>query len=316
MFKTKMLSATLAATLAFGTFGVSFTATAASKAEQELVGYLTSLGVQDSFTWERIEGDSLSDATIYGVSYINDAGTADEKKYLIKEMVFDDYTLSDDGASVEVKYQGVTDEDGVHIFLSDKLQPESHFKNLDYKQLDDIEVKLKYVMGKANGALEGKLEIEQDEVFDSRIDFKTEGLDMLIDQLSSLNVATLDPNLILVSAMATKIHRINLDIDDDGYNKRLLEHRPNHRTEVAEQYQTCLESVAQFGLKDLEQGCSAIRDYLLDKEDKLHISMNPAKPFSIGEYMPMFMLVGSAGADAMGKLVQRILNEINLKISN
>ena len=68
MFKTKMLSATLAATLAFGTFGVSFTATAASKAEQELVGYLTSLGVQDSFTWERIEGASLSDATIYGVS--------------------------------------------------------------------------------------------------------------------------------------------------------------------------------------------------------------------------------------------------------
>ena len=77
-----------------------------------------------------------------------------------------------------------------------------------------------------------------------------------------------------------------------------------------------MSSVGEFGLQELEQGCAAIRDYLLNKEDKLRIAINPEKPFSVGEYMPMFMLVGSAGPEAVGSLVKRILNEINLKISN
>lgn len=312
MFKKRIV----AGALSFAALAVSFSVSAASNAEQELVDYLTSIGMQDSVSWERIKGNSLSDATLYGVTYISDKGTEDEKKYLIKQVDFDDYTLTDDKASVAVKYKGATDEDGVHVFLSQKLQPQSHFRGLGYEQLDDLEVKLSYVMEKAAGALEGKVEVDQSDVLEASFDFKTEGLDMLIGQLASLDVATLDPNLIMLSAMATKIHKLNLTLEDDGYNKRLLAHKPDHQAEVEGQYQGCMSSVGEFGLQELEQGCAAIRDYLLNKEDKLRIAINPEKPFSVGEYMPMFMLVGSAGPEAAGSLVKRILNEINLKISN
>lgn len=304
------------AALSFAALSMSFTASATSKAEQELVDYLSSMGIQESFTWERIEGDSLSDATIYGITYISDKGSEGEKKVLIKEMIFDEYKVSDDGVSVDVKYQGITDEDGTHLLLSDKLQPELYFRNLGYEQLDDIEVQLNYTMGKSSGGLEGTFEMEQDEVAAITFDFKTEGVDLLINQLLDLNIAALNPNMILVSAMATKIHKINLVFDDDGYNKRRVDSVPGHASSVEGQYQGCVESLGEFNLKDLEQACAAMRDYLLNKEDKLRLSMNPAKPFSIGEYMPMFMLLGSSGPAAIEKLIQRIVNEINLKISN
>ncbi len=312
MFKKKIIVAALSC----AALGVSFTASAATKAEQELVAYLSSMGIQESFSWERIEGDSLSDATIYGVTYISDKGADDEKKILIKEMDFDEYKVTDSGVSVDVKYQGITDEEGTHLLLSEQLEPESYFRSLGYEQLDDIEVKLKYTMEKASGGLEGSFVIDQDEVADISFEFKTEGIDMLIDQLVDLDIAALDPNMILVSAMATKIHRLELSFDDDGYNKRRIDYAPNHISSVEEQYQGCVESLGEFDLKDLEKGCVAIRDYLLNTEDKLHISMNPAKPFSIGEYMPMFMLLGSSGPQAMEKLIQRVLSEINLQISN
>ena len=220
MFKKRIV----AGALSFAALAVSFSVSAASKAEQELVDYLTSIGMKDSVSWERITGNSLSDATLYGVTYISDKGTEDEKKYLIKQVDFDDYTLTDDKASVAVKYKGATDEDGAHVFLSEKLQPQSHFRGLGYEQLDDLEVKLSYVMKKTAGALEGKVEVDQSDVLEASFDFKTEGLDMLIGQLASLDVATLDPNLIMLSAMATKIHKLNLTLEDDGYIYRLLAH--------------------------------------------------------------------------------------------
>lgn len=307
---------TIIAALSCAALGVSYTASASSDAEQEFIDYLSSMGVQESFSWERIEGESLSDATIYGITYISDKGTADEKKILIKEMDFDEYKVTESGVSVDVTYQGVTDEEGTHLLLSEKLEPESYFRDLGYEQLSDIEMRLSYAMKKASGDLEGSFEIDQDEVADISFEFKTEGIDMLINQLVDLDIATLDPNMILVSAMATKIHKIDLQFDDDGYNKRRVDFAPNHVNNVEEQYQGCVESLGKFTLKDLEQACAAMRDYLLNKEDKLRVSMNPAKPFSIGEYMPMFMLLGSSGPQAMEKLIQRVLSEINLQISN
>lgn len=307
---------TIAAVLSCAALGMSFSAFAASKAEQELVAYLSSMGIEESFTWQRIEGDSLSDATIYGITYISDKGTEDEKTILIKEMDFDEYKVTDDSVTVDVTYQGITDEEGTHLLLSEQLQPELYFRNLGYEQLDDIEVQLSYEMQKASGGLEGSFEITQDEVADVLLDFKTEGLDMLIEKLADLDIAALDPNVILVGAMATKIHKIELQFDDDGFNKRRMDFTPNHASSVEEQYQECVESLSEFNLQDREQACVAIRDYLLNKEDRLRISMNPAKPFSIGQYMPMFMLLSNSGPQAMQQLVQRILSELNLQVSN
>lgn len=316
MFKKKILSTGIAFALSFAGVAISPTVSASAQAEQELRDYLSSFGIEDRFSWERIEGDSLAEATIYGVTFISNQGEEDEQKYLIKEMDFDDYTVTDDRVSVEVKYLGVTDEDGEHVLLSKKLSSDTHFQSLGYEQLDDIEVKLKYDLQKASGTLEGGLEIAQDDVLDGAIHFKTDGLTMLFDQLATLDAAALDPNLIMMSAMSAKIHHLNLSLDDDGYNKRMSEHKPELITEIDEQYQACMSTVDQFGLKDLEQGCVAIRDYLLDKEDKLQIAMNPAEPFSIAEYLPMFMLVGDAGPEAMTELVQKIVSELNLTISN
>lgn len=316
MYKKKILSAAVATVMSFGAFGLTSAAYAASKAEQELTEYLTSFGIQDRFTWERVEGDSLANATVYGVTYINKEGTDEEETVLVKKMVFHDYTVTDDGISVDVSYDGITDEDGVHMLLSDKLHTDLNLKELGYQDLDDVQVKLKYSMDKANGGLDGEFRFEQNEFLDGAVNFKTEGLDMLIDQLVTLDIATLDPSLILISAMATKIHHFNLSLDDDGYNKRMLEHKEDHRASVEEQYQSCLESQAEFNIKQLEDGCNAIRDYFLDKEDKLRIGINPEKPFSISEYMPMFMLLGSSGPEAITQLVEKILKEINLTISN
>lgn len=316
MYKKKVLSMTVAAAMSISGLALTAVAQATTQAEQELRDYLSSIGIEDNFSWERIKGDTLSDATVYGVTYIKDKGTADEQRVLIKEMDFDDYSVSEEGVSVDVSYQGITDEDGVHFLLSEKLRPELHFQGLGYRQLDDAEVKLKYTMDKAMGGLEGEFKFEQDDVLDTAFDFKTEGLDMLIDQLVSMDIAALDPNMIMLSAMATKIHRLNLTLEDDGYNKRLLEHKAEHRSNIEEQYADCLQGVGEFNLSELEQGCVAIRDYFLDKKDKLHLSVNPAKPFSIGEYLPVFMLVGSSGPDAVEKLVKRILAELNLKVSN
>ncbi len=312
MFKKKII----AAVLSCAALGVSFTASAVSKAEQELTVFLHSMGMEESFSWERIEGDSLSDATIYGITYISDKGSENEKKILIKEMDFDEYKVTDSGTSVDIKYQGVTDEEGTHLLLSERLDPESYFRSLGYEQLEDIEVKLKYTKEKASGGLEGSFVIVQDEVADISFEFKAEGIDMLINQLVNLDMAALDPNMMLVSAMTAKIHKLELNFEDDGYNKRRMVHTPNHISNVEEQYQGCVESLAEFNLNDLEKACIAIRDYLLNKEDKLHVSIDPAKPFSIGEYMPMFMLLGSSGPQAMEKLIQRVLSEINLQISN
>ncbi|MDO5667661.1 MAG: hypothetical protein Q4G44_07550 [Alcaligenaceae bacterium] len=316
MYKKSILSLSAAVALSLTGGAFSSVAYASAQAEQELRTYLASFGLEDSFSWERIEGDSLADASVYGVTFISDKGSDDEQKYLIKKMDFDDYSVTDDRISVEVKYLGVTDEDGEHVLLSKRLSPEGHFQSLAYEQLDDIEVKLKYTMDKASGTLAGGFEISQDDVLDGSLSFKTEGIDVLFEQLKSMDAAVLDPDLLMISAMSTKIHHINISVDDDGYNKRMLEHNPQHESEVGEHYQACVQTVGEFDLKVLEQGCMAMRDYLLDKEDKLQISINPAKPFSIAEYMPMFMLVGNAGPDALATLVQKIVGELNLKISN
>lgn len=316
MYKKMILSNGAAFLLALASAAISPTVFASSQAEVELKEYLASIGLEDSFSWDRIEGDSLADATLYGVVYTSDKGSEDEQKYLIKKIDFDDYMVTDNRVSVKVKYQGVTDEDGEHLLLSKKLSPDPHFQSLGYQQLDDIQFKLKYDMEKTTGGLEGSFAIEQDDVLDGKVGFKTEGIGLLFDQLVALDVAALDPNLILVSAMSTKIHHVNLDLKDDGYNKRLLDSKPEHKAEVEKQYQSCLESLGQFGVKQLEQGCLAIKNYFLNKEDKLQIAMNPAKPFSVAEYMPMFMLLGNAGPDAVAQLVQKIVGELNLTISN
>lgn len=316
MNKKKLYSMAMTATMSFAGFSLSFGAFAASSAEEELNEYLTSLGVQDKVSWERVEGKSLSKAKIYGLTYVNEEGADDEQKYLIKEVVFDEYEASDERSSVKVKYKGVTDENGAHVLLSDSLESKEHFKNLGYEKLDDIEVKLNYVMESAQGSLEGEVDVDQKDVLSANFNFKTEGLDMLVDQLSSLDIATLDPNLIVVSALATKIHKINLNLKDDGYNKRLVENEPERVADIEEQYQNCVEAVGELGVKQLEDGCASVRDYFLNKKNKLHISMNPAKPFSVGEYLPMFMLLESTGPEAAQKLIDKIINEINLKISN
>lgn len=316
MYKKKLLSTAVATAIFFGFFGASSAIYAESKVEQELSEYLTSLGVQDRLTWERGEGDSLSNATIYGVSYINKKGTEEEETVLVKKLSFEDYTVTDDGISVDVRYDGITDEDGVHMLLSEKLRQKLSLKELGYQQLDDIQVKVKYAKDKVNDVLEGEFKMEQNELLDVVLNFKTEGLDMLIEQLVGADVATLDPNLILVSAMTPKIHHFNLSLKDDGYNKRVLEHNPEHRASVEQKYEDCVDGLGEYTIKELEDSCVVVRDYLLDKEDKLRIGINPEKPFSIGEYMPMFMLLGSSGPDAITQLVEKIIKEINLTVSN
>ena len=316
MYKKKILTTIVTTTLSFGTFGISSVSYASTQAEQELIEYLKSVGIQDNVTWERIEGDTLSKAKVYGISYVPDAGAKQEEKVTIKEMTFNDYSVSDSGVSTDVRYKGITDEDGVHILLSKKLMSDLKLQDLGYEKLDDIQINLKYTMDKTEGTLDGSLQVEQDDVLDVATSFKTEGLDMLINSLVSLDVAALDPNIILMSAMAAKIHNFSLQLADDGCNQRLLEHESVHRAEIDAQYKSCLEGVEEFSLKGQEQGCAAIRDYFLAEKDKLHISINPQRPFSVAEYMPMFMLVGSAGPDAMSKLVEKILQDLNLKISN
>ena len=311
MFKRKVTGAVLVCAASF----MSVSVFAASKAEQELVDYLSSIGVQDRVTWERVEGDSLADATIYGITYLSDKGSED-KKYLIKKMTFDNYEVGNDGVSVSVKYQGITDEEGVHFLLSEKLQSERHLSELGYEQLDDMEVNLNYVMQKLTGALEGGFKVKQDEVAAMSLDFKAEGVDSLIAQLINLDIATLDPNLILLSAMTAEIHELDILADDDGYNQRRINFMPDHVKQVEGKHQECLQNLNELNLNALESACVAIRDYQLDREGKLRVSINPAKPFAIGSYVPMFMLLGSAGPDASEKLVQQILNEINLKVSN
>ena len=311
MFKRKVTGAVLVCAASF----MSVSVFAASKAEQELADYLSSVGVQDRVTWERVEGDSLADATIYGITYLSDKGSED-KKYLIKKMTFDNYEVGNDGVSVSVKYQGITDEEGVHFLLSEKLQPERHLSELGYEQLDDMEVNLNYVMQKLTGALEGGFKVKQDEVAAMSLDFKAEGVDSLIAQLINLDIATLDPNLILLSAMTAKIHKLDILADDDGYNQRRINFMPDHVKQVEGKHQECLQNLNELNLNALESACVAIRDYQLDREDKLRVSINPAQPFAIGSYVPMFMLLGSAAPDASGQLVQQILNEINLKVSN
>ncbi|WP_432787044.1 hypothetical protein AAEX37_01128 [Oligella sp. MSHR50489EDL] len=316
MNKNVILSSTKALLVGLTGLAISSTASASAKAEQELRDYLSSLGVQDSFTWQRIRGDSLADATIYGVVFTAAKGTAKEKKYLIKEMDFDDYQVTDNRVSVDVTYKGITDEDGVHLLLSKKLGANKDFQRLGYQQLDDMLLKLKYDMEKSNGALSGNLAIQQKAVLDSQLDFKTEGVGAFVDQLIGLEAATIDPELILLSAMTTKLHYISLDLKDDGLNQRMMTHDPNHRNNVTKQYQSCMKTVEEFSIDQLQQGCDAIRDYFLAQKNKLHVSMKPAKPFVVAEYLPMYMLMSRAGPQAASALIKQIVRDLNVTISN
>ncbi|PMC16244.1 hypothetical protein CJ230_10295 [Oligella urethralis] len=315
MFKNIVFAGAKAVFFGLAALTISTTASASAKVEQELRDYLSSMGIQDSFSWQRIQGESLADATIYGVVFSRGKG-AQKKTYLIKEMDFDDYQVSANRVAVDVTYKGVTDEDGVHLLLSQKLNATKGLQRYGYQQLDDIQLRLSYDMEKTNGSLTGNLVLRQKAVLDSQFDFKTEGIGPMLEQLLALDVATIDPELILLSTMTTKLHYIRLDLKDDGLNQRMLAHDSSHRGEVEKHYQACVGALDEFAIQQLSTACQALRDYFLAQKNQLHISMTPAKPFVIAEYLPMYMLMSRAGPKAVSGLIKKVVSDLNLRISN
>lgn len=321
MFKKKFLAAALsfaAVTTGAGVASSAFYSApvyASTQAETEFRNFLQKFDLED-ISWERVEGKSLNGATIHNVRYeIEDEEFDEVNTVTTKKVIFEEFIDNDDRQKIKVRHQGLTDEDGTHLLLSQKFSELGElFEDLGYSNLPDMDVLIDYDWRKQSGDLDLRIAFEQDEVI--AFDYKAEllGSNILMSQLDSFDD---NPELLMAAVMALKIGGLSFDHQDYGFNKRLLDSDPEAAEAYTESYEGCQEALREFNLNQLDGSCDKVYDFFMAKEDKLSIQLKPAKPVALTEYLPLIMMLEEGGNESLvGLLIQQFINDLNPKISN
>lgn len=275
---------------------------ASSKAEEELVSYLESIGQRKMVQWKSVSASPFGSATIDQVT-IGPVGKPYVKMDTLK---ISDFRNEHERQSGDVEMKGLTGANGLSPLGELDL-----IRRAGKTDLPPATIKLRWDFKRSDDNARVHAVLEQPEALNAELNLKLERMRDAVDVIGTLSsgesfvlmaMGMGGAGNALASLAAVQIKSGDLTIKDDGYVKRSIElykrynvpvvpdkgsankqRDNNFETMVSDSKKQCIDRKWFEGFDDNKDACKALANFASGEDKTAKLELNPRKPVAVAE---------------------------------